>query len=674
MVTLIGRGRVVVASRRSPSYHHRQLQHTVQFWQCFLLFVTLWCHRDVDSSVSARVVPSPPPRKSSIIPSTARTIIPEKPKSNTRRRRRRRRRPVSLVALSEGSSVKKKKKKKGPRRAPMVESTAGVPYRASQQKRRVRRRKRKVKKSPSQRPRELSVGASLAAKSITSNVVVTSSAQADAASSKASGKRKRKRRKRKRSSTAERIVDPSHGALPQVEATTTAASSVMISEDRTAITDSNAAKSASTPISVNVDTNKPKAEKQAKVCGQKTWTATERSVSQSIMPATLETLNAKKEQARVSSEEKTALAAETSVPQLSTTVAAAQKAKKRNSMSKESTSAPQPVNGTVPKAKKRATIISTATATKNPPRTLTAAQMDSLRRLKREWRDAVTAGIAFDWKRGEPVLQRKRKETAPSHVWLGPLDNNLWTWHFTVTGIPGSPYSNGVYHGRLVLPVDYPATPPRVSMWTPSGRFAPRVDICLSATNYHPETWRPAAWSIRTIIESLRLHMLTAANEIGGVNESYEKRLEHASNSRHWKCQIKTSRSIIRVDHERMLQYLPPLDSDDTAEDSSEPPVVDTGTPTVSKVAQTGKEQPFRHADAGTPKKRKKKKMKRRRRKRTTKVTQRDVHEAHPVHKPQHATRRVPILVHIVQQTLKSPVRLGLLAFLALFCILNRNG
>ena len=70
-------------------------------------------------------------------------------------------------------------------------------------------------------------------------------------------------------------------------------------------------------------------------------------------------------------------------------------------------------------------------------------------------------------------------------------------------------------------------------MLTPSGRFICGEDICLSASNYHPETWTPR-WTVLSLVDALRLHMLTTANEIGGVTSSDEKRRDYAQSSRSW--------------------------------------------------------------------------------------------------------------------------------------------
>ncbi|EED89855.1 predicted protein, partial [Thalassiosira pseudonana CCMP1335] len=119
------------------------------------------------------------------------------------------------------------------------------------------------------------------------------------------------------------------------------------------------------------------------------------------------------------------------------------------------------------------------------------------------------------------------------YVRIGPFGKNLLRWHFSVMGPSNSVYEGGVYHGRVLLPKDYPGSPPRVQMLTPSGRFICGEDICLSASNYHPETWTPR-WTVISLVDALRLHMLTTANEIGGLLSTDEKRRQYALESRSW--------------------------------------------------------------------------------------------------------------------------------------------
>eukprot|EP00064_Thunnus_orientalis_P013449 superscaffoldBa00002190_g13488 len=72
--------------------------------------------------------------------------------------------------------------------------------------------------------------------------------------------------------------------------------------------------------------------------------------------------------------------------------------------------------------------------------------------------------------------------------------DNLFEWHFSVRGPPDSDFDGGVYHGRIVLPPEYPMKPPSIILLTPNGRFEVGKKICLSISGHHPETWQPS-WS-----------------------------------------------------------------------------------------------------------------------------------------------------------------------------------
>mmetsp|Transcript_8686 Transcript_8686/g.14775 ORF Transcript_8686/g.14775 Transcript_8686/m.14775 type:complete len:674 (-) Transcript_8686:161-2182(-) len=196
------------------------------------------------------------------------------------------------------------------------------------------------------------------------------------------------------------------------------------------------------------------------------------------------------------------------------------------------------------KNKKKKTTIKKANASKSTTTSSTGKEGECLRRIKHEWKNAVKSGIAYDWINMKSI--RNTNTTSSAYVRIGPFGKNLLRWHFSVAGPANSVYENGIYHGRVLLPKDYPASPPRVQMITPSGRFISGHDICLSASSYHPETWTPR-WTVLSLVDGLRLHMLTTANEIGGVLASDEKRRQYAIESRSWKYH-----GI--ANHERMVE------------------------------------------------------------------------------------------------------------------------
>jgi len=206
---------------------------------------------------------------------------------------------------------------------------------------------------------------------------------------------------------------------------------------------------------------------------------------------------------------------------------------------------------------------------------------DRGRRLLGEWKDLIASGHAYHWERGKRLLLPNASKKTPSnkgtYFVMGPLEErNLNVWHFSMVGPADSVFERGLYHGMLVLPNDYPLKPPlSIQVWTPSGRFVCRKSICLSASQYHPEEWNPAQWSLRTLVEALRFHFLTGANEIAGRNDSYEQRLSYARQSRNYKCRLaRRDGTAVVVDHNRMILdgifdgYL--LPDDDHGEENAE--------------------------------------------------------------------------------------------------------
>ena len=42
----------------------------------------------------------------------------------------------------------------------------------------------------------------------------------------------------------------------------------------------------------------------------------------------------------------------------------------------------------------------------------------------------------------------------------------MFEWHFTIQGPPGTDYEGGRYHGRILLPPEYPMKPPSIVILT----------------------------------------------------------------------------------------------------------------------------------------------------------------------------------------------------------------
>ncbi|CAJ0932056.1 unnamed protein product, partial [Mesorhabditis belari] len=99
---------------------------------------------------------------------------------------------------------------------------------------------------------------------------------------------------------------------------------------------------------------------------------------------------------------------------------------------------------------------------------------------------------------------------------VAPLPENILIWHYVLLGSPDTPYQGGAYHGRLIFPADFPWKPPAIYMDTPNGRFQPGVRLCLSISDYHPESWNPG-WSVGAILLGLQSFMNEETHAAGAI-------------------------------------------------------------------------------------------------------------------------------------------------------------
>ncbi|CAN0155175.1 unnamed protein product [Ectocarpus sp. 6 AP-2014] len=124
-----------------------------------------------------------------------------------------------------------------------------------------------------------------------------------------------------------------------------------------------------------------------------------------------------------------------------------------------------------------------------------------------------------------------------------PMDNNILEWHYVITGTKGSPYEGGHYHGKLKFPPEYPMKPPSVMMMTPNGRFACSRRLCLSMSDFHPESWNPM-WSVSTILMGLYSFMLDNAATLGSVTSSTAQKKRFATESLEVNCKNPAFRKL----------------------------------------------------------------------------------------------------------------------------------
>ncbi len=121
---------------------------------------------------------------------------------------------------------------------------------------------------------------------------------------------------------------------------------------------------------------------------------------------------------------------------------------------------------------------------------------------------------------GVTRLQKEYKQlstsTSVTNFVAVPDSKNIFEWHYCIYGLEDSPYAGGYYHGKLIFPPEYPMKPPSILMITPSGRFQEKTRICLSISDFHPETWNPI-WKVETILTALVSFMNSDENSTGCV-------------------------------------------------------------------------------------------------------------------------------------------------------------
>lgn len=137
------------------------------------------------------------------------------------------------------------------------------------------------------------------------------------------------------------------------------------------------------------------------------------------------------------------------------------------------------------------------------------------------------------------ALARLRKEykrllkEPVENIEAAPRPGNMLEWHYVVTGPKGSLYEDGVYHGIVRFPPSYPYKPPSILMITPNGRFKTDSRLCLSMSDFHPETWNPL-WNVGSILAGLLSFMLETSPTYGSIETTEATKRKLASESLAW--------------------------------------------------------------------------------------------------------------------------------------------
>ncbi|KAI8796270.1 ubiquitin-conjugating enzyme E2 J2 [Biomphalaria glabrata] len=149
---------------------------------------------------------------------------------------------------------------------------------------------------------------------------------------------------------------------------------------------------------------------------------------------------------------------------------------------------------------------------------------------------------------------RIMKDPVP-YIQATPLPSNILEWHYIVEGPENSPYEGGIYHGKLIFPREFPFKPPSIYMLTPNGRFKCNMRLCLSISDFHPDTWNPA-WSVSTILTGLLSFMLEKSPTLGSIETSLCTKRQLAAQSGSFNLYNKTFCDLFPEVAERIKENL----------------------------------------------------------------------------------------------------------------------
>ncbi|KAK0598146.1 hypothetical protein LWI29_032060 [Acer saccharum] len=130
-----------------------------------------------------------------------------------------------------------------------------------------------------------------------------------------------------------------------------------------------------------------------------------------------------------------------------------------------------------------------------------------------------------------------------SHVVARPSPSNILEWHYVLEGSQGTPFAGGYYYGKIKFPAEYPYKPPGITMITPNGRFMTQKKICLSMSDFHPESWNPM-WSVSSILTGLLSFMMDNSPTTGSVNTSAAEKQRLAKTSLAFNCKNPAFRKL----------------------------------------------------------------------------------------------------------------------------------
>ena len=91
-----------------------------------------------------------------------------------------------------------------------------------------------------------------------------------------------------------------------------------------------------------------------------------------------------------------------------------------------------------------------------------------------------------------------------------------------------------------------PMKPPSVIMLTPSGRFECGQRICLTISDWHPESWNPV-WKVESIVMGLLSFMLSEEGAVGTISKTPAERKAFAKASLDWNLKKNPSGQFAKI-------------------------------------------------------------------------------------------------------------------------------
>ncbi|KAK2969996.1 hypothetical protein RJ640_008336 [Escallonia rubra] len=169
-----------------------------------------------------------------------------------------------------------------------------------------------------------------------------------------------------------------------------------------------------------------------------------------------------------------------------------------------------------------------------------------------------------------------------SHVVARPSPNDILEWHYVLEGSEGTPFAGGYYYGKIKFPAEYPFKPPGITMTTPNGRFMTQKKICLSMSDFHPESWNPM-WSVSSILTGLLSFMMDNSPTTGSVTTTFAEKQRLAKSSLAFNCKNPAFRKLfpeyVEKYEEQLAAELPvpePASPERPKEETSRP-LLDSG-------------------------------------------------------------------------------------------------